>query len=114
MNLQLGRGLAGAARLAAHTVIRGHLKAGVDLLAGGWSYLKAHSHVWHLTLPVAGTLSWSDQPTPARGLSMQLLPFSQRGGWVPRASVPRARQKTHGISMTWPQMSVTTILFWSR
>ena len=40
----------------------GALRAGGDLRAGGWNTLKAHSRGWHLTLPEAGVLSWSDQP----------------------------------------------------
>lgn len=71
-----------------HSVIQGHLKAGCDLLAGGWDYLKACSHVWHLTLPVAGILSRIHQPEHLHVASTcGCLPFLQGGGWVPRVSV---------------------------
>lgn len=36
--------------------IWGHLKARGNLLPGDWNNPKAHSRVWHLMPPVAGTL----------------------------------------------------------
>lgn len=101
MSLQLGRdSLSSCAQC--HS---GAFKAGGDLLAGGWNTLKAHSRGWHLTLPEAGMLSWSDQPkhlhvaSPCGG-----LPFSQSGGWVSRVSFPINKAETWGIFMTWPQV----------
>ena len=99
MNLQLGRD-----SLSSHAQCHsGAFRAGGDLLAGGWNTLKAHSCGWHLTLPEAGVLSWSDQPKHVHEASPRgSSPFSQSGGWVSRVSFPINKAETRGIFMTWP------------